>query len=386
MVLGAALAILPLGVASSARAGTASAGREVFAFFTAGGSDYMLQSADYSTLTTVAFIGVDALADGTLETSRDGVVTTQWAAWTSDWMNEVITKAHAGGCKVVLTVKRFAWSAADRALTTELLSSADARANLAVEIADAVIARGVDGVNLDFEPIPTAVKDDFVTFVRLLRQELDERQAGLFLTFDATAHIANYRIAELTAEGAADAVFVMGYPFKSSGSKKTGANSPLDGVKYGLPETVDAYLARTSADKVILGLPYYGYEWSTETKLLHSSTRPIGPTYGYPNSRPIGSAISSPTICTAVGNACPARIARDMRSSASGICFSNARIRRFRWRARRNQGTIASRKAPRQEKISGRASSRGTRKPIEARTTVLATSCATVRVVPEVLT
>jgi spore germination protein YaaH len=291
MVLSAVVVIVPLGLVSSARASTTSQAREVFAFFTASASDYMLESADYSTLTTVAFIGVDALADGTLETSRDGAVTSQWAAWTSDWMNDVITKAHTAGCKVVLTIKRFAWSAAERALTTELLSSADARANLAEEIADAVIARGVDGVNLDFEPIPTAVKDDFVTFVRLLRQELDERQAGLFLTFDATARIANYRIADLTAEGAADAVFVMGYPFKSSGSKRTGANSPLDGVKYGLPETVDAYLARTTADKVILGLPYYGYEWSTETKLLHSSTRPVGPTYGSPNSRPIGSAI-----------------------------------------------------------------------------------------------
>jgi spore germination protein YaaH len=295
MVIGAVLVTVPLGLASSAQASTDSEGREVFAFFTPNASEYMLESADYSTLTTVAFFGVDALADGTLETTRDGAVTTQWAAWTSDWMDEVIAKAHAAGCKVVLTVKRFAWSAAERALTTALLSNADTRAHLAEEIADAVIARGVDGVNLDFEPIPTDVKYDFVTFVRLLRQELDERQAGLFLTFDATAHIANYRIADLTAEGAADAVFVMGYPFKSSGSKHAGANSPLDGVKYGLPETVDAYLARTSVDNVILGLPYYGYEWSTETKYLHSATRPIGPTYGYPNSKPIGSAIDFAT-------------------------------------------------------------------------------------------
>ncbi len=295
MVLGSILAILPLGLASSAQASTLSQEREVFAFFTPNASQYMLESADYSTLTTVAFFGVDALADGTLETSRDGAVTTQWAAWTSDWMDDVIAKAHTGGCKVVLTVRRFAWTAAERALTTTLLSNADTRASLADEIADAVVARGVDGVNLDFEPIPTAVKDDFVTFVRLLRQELDERQAGLFLTFDATAHIANYRIPELTAEGAADAVFVMGYPFKSSGSKRTGSNSPLDGVKYGLPETVDRYLARTSADKVILGLPYYGYEWSTETKFLHSPTRPIGPTYGSPNAKLIGSAIDFAT-------------------------------------------------------------------------------------------
>jgi spore germination protein YaaH len=206
-------------------------------------------------------------------------------------MDEVIQKAHAGGCKVVLSVKRFAWKAAERATTIALLSSANARARLAEEIADAVVARGVDGINLDFEPIPVEVKYDFVTFVRLVRSELDEREPGLSLTFDATGYITNYRIAELTAEGAADAVFVMGYPYKGSRSKRAGAVAPLDGVGYGLQETVDAYLARTTADKVILGLPYYGYEWSTETKYRHSRTRPAGPTYGYPNSDRIGAAI-----------------------------------------------------------------------------------------------
>lgn len=266
-------------------------GREVFGFFTPNARDYMLNMADYSTLTTVAFFGVDALADGRLETTRNGVPTNQWAAWTSDWMDEVIEKAHAADSRVVLVIKRFAWSAAERAVTMALLSSSDARARLASEIADAVVGRGVDGVNLDFEPIPRDVKYDFVTFVRLVRQELDERQPGLFLTFDATGHIANYRIAELTADGAAHAVFVMGYPYKGSWSKRAGAVAPLAGVKYGLRETVDAYLARTSADKVILGLPYYGFEWSTETRYVHSRTRPAGSTYGSPSTQQIGSAI-----------------------------------------------------------------------------------------------
>jgi spore germination protein YaaH len=264
---------------------------EVFAFFKANARDYMLESADYSTLTTVAFFAVDALPDGGLLTTIDGAPTEEWAAWTSDWMDDVIRLAQGAGCKVVLTVTRFAWSSAERSETVELLASPDARARLADAIADAVIARGVDGVNLDFEPIPFEVRYEYVSFVRLLRQELDERQAGLFLTFDATGHIANYRIADLTAEGAADAVFVMAYPFKGAGSKRAGAVSPLTGVNYGVPETVDAYLARTSADKVILGLPYYGFEWSTETKYPHSLTRAAGPTYGNPRSQQIGYAI-----------------------------------------------------------------------------------------------
>ena len=293
VLLGLALVASGAGAAaaSAATASAAAADPEVFGFFTPNARDYMLDAADYSTFTTVAFMGVEALADGHLEKMVEGVSTVPWAAWTSEWMDTVLETAHAHGCKVVLTVTRFGWSAEDRATTVALLANADARALLADEIADAVVERGANGVNLDFEPVPREVKDDYVTFVRLVRQELNERQAGLFLTFDATGRIANYKIAELTAEGAADAVFLMGYPFKYANSRRAGAVSPLDGVGYGLPEALDAYLARTTPDKVILGLPYYGFEWSTETKYLHSLTRPQGETYGYERSQKIGYAI-----------------------------------------------------------------------------------------------
>ncbi|MNC85485.1 hypothetical protein D3C83_10850 [compost metagenome] len=48
------------------------------------------------------------------------------------------------------------------------------------------------------------------------------------------------------------------------------------------------------------------------------------------NSAPTGSGSSSATIPIAVWNACPARMARDSRSSASGNCSSNRRMRRER--------------------------------------------------------
>ena len=68
----------------------------MFAFFTPNARDYMLESADYSTLTTVAFFALDALVDGELEKTRNGVPTTQWAAWTSDWMDQVIDMLKPG--------------------------------------------------------------------------------------------------------------------------------------------------------------------------------------------------------------------------------------------------------------------------------------------------
>ena len=266
--------------------------RDVFGFFSPSARAYMLDVADYSVLSTVAFFSIEARADGHLNTTAsDGSANSEWAAWNSSWMGEVIAKAHAAGAEVVLSIRRFAWSSPDAATTVALLENADARATIAAEIADAVVDRGADGANLDFEPIPLAVKDEYVTFVRQVRAALDARQAGLQLTFDATGGIHGYDVTALTAPGAADAVFIMGYPFNGSFSERAGATSPLAGPGYDLTDSLNRFLNMTSADKIILGVPYYGYEWSTETKYRHSIVRPPSADYGTSRSRRIVEAI-----------------------------------------------------------------------------------------------
>ena len=264
--------------------------RSVFGFFSYRDSAYMLSEADYSTLSTVAFASIPANGDGTLHVAEGGVPTPAWTAWNAAWMDQVIEKAHAAGARVALTVSRFAWTPDDRATTIAMLSNMDVRNALAAAIASAVTDRGVDGVNIDFEPIPFAVKWEFVAFIREVRAQLDLRAPGLELTFDATAKPGNYAIRELTAPGAADAVFVMAYPFRDSGATTSGATAPLGGRKYDVRATVDRYLSLTTPDKVILGLPYYSYEWSTETRYRNSRTRPAGPTYGYPKTEKISAA------------------------------------------------------------------------------------------------
>ena len=284
------LALAPAGQSARANPGTFQMARDAFGFFVYRDSDYMLHQAQYDVLSTVAFASIVAEADGSLLTQDGGQPTPEWAAWNAPWMDEVINLAHGAGCRVVLTVSRFAWSAADRLTTVQLLSDPAARTRLVDAIADAVTERGVDGVNLDFEPIPKAVKWQFVDLVRELRAELDRRAAGLELTFDATARGGGYAIPELTASDAADAVFVMAYPFHDGGSKRAGATSPLGGPSYDVAATVNRFLGLTSADKVILGLPYYGYEWSTTSKKANSPTRPSGATYGSPVTRKVSDA------------------------------------------------------------------------------------------------
>ncbi|HSL98210.1 MAG TPA: glycosyl hydrolase family 18 protein, partial [Candidatus Deferrimicrobiaceae bacterium] len=226
---------------------------------------------DYRTLSTIAYFSVGVTKAGNLKkTDSDGSLSTGWAAWTSSAMTSIINAAHAAGTRVVLTVSCFAWSSSGAEKQAALLGSASARANLAKQIAAAVRDRGADGVNLDFEPLVSGYAAEFTALVRSVRAELDKVAPGYQLTFDTTGYIGNYPIENATAPGGADAIFVMGYDYRGASSNVAGSISPLTGPKYDLTDTVAAYTARVSPSKLILGVPYYGRAWSTDSDALNA--------------------------------------------------------------------------------------------------------------------
>ena len=246
--------------------------REVFGFLPYWELSDSSTTLDYTKLSTIAYFGVGAAANGNLEkTNSDGSTTVGWSGWTSSRMTTVINEAHAGRTRVVLTVQSFAWSTGGAAKQQALLGSSTSRANLARQIAKAVSERGADGVNLDFEPLVSGSSEEFTALVRTVRAELDAVAGGYQLTFDTTGWIGNYPLEDATAPGGADAIFVMGYDYRSSTSSNAGSIAPLSNAGYDITDTILAYLARVPASKLILGVPYYGRAWSTETDALRST-------------------------------------------------------------------------------------------------------------------
>ncbi len=246
--------------------------REVFGFLPYWEVTDSSTTLDWDVLSTVAYFSVGATAAGDLlKTNSDGSTTTGWGGWTSSRMTSIITAAHQHGTRVVLTISCFAWTSGQQTTQAALLDSAAARANLARQIAAAVRDRGADGVNLDFEPIVSGRSAAFTALVRSVRAELDAIAPGYQLTFDTTGWIGNYPLEDATAPGGADAIFIMGYDYRTSSSGQAGSISPLNGPAYDLTDTVAAYSARVSPSKLILGVPYYGRAWSTDTDQLHAT-------------------------------------------------------------------------------------------------------------------
>ncbi len=236
---------------------------------------------DYDALSTIAYFGVDLYTDGTLNKAGNG-----WNGWVGSSMTSVINAAHAHGTRVALTIESFAWDSSGQASQSALLGSSTARLTAAQQIAAEVGRRGADGVNLDFEPIASGQYSHFVTFVQTLRIELDKVHPGYELTFCATGAPGTYDLPNLLADGAADAVFIMGYDLRGGTPPNTGSIDPLESsyIRYDLTYVVNQFRDQVAASKIILGLPWYGHAWSTgDSNALNAPPADI-PTYGSPAS------------------------------------------------------------------------------------------------------
>ncbi len=226
---------------------------------------------NYDVLSTIAYFSVGATSKGNLKKKdADGTSTTGWGGWTSSNMTRVINAAHQKGTRVVLTVSVFAWTSSQASVQKALLGSSTARLNLVKQTVAAVRDRGADGVNLDFEPLASGYGDEFVALLKTFRSEFNKIRSGYQIVYDTTGYIGNYPLEASVGKSAADAIFVMGYDYRTSGSATSGSIDPLSGPKYDLADTVRAYTSRVSPSRVILGIPWYGRAWSTASDTVRS--------------------------------------------------------------------------------------------------------------------
>jgi spore germination protein YaaH len=175
-----------------------------------------------------------------------------------DWhTSTVIDRAKAEGVRVLLVVTNFG-----AANNRSILSSTTARALLIERVVALLRQRGAHGVNIDFESVPGDQRGNLVAFFAELRARLDADLPGGVITtaVPAVDWNAAWDVAALAAS--IDLFFVMGYDYSWSGSSEAGPVAPIRGMNYNVERSLRWYLdAGVPASKLLLGVPYYGYDW-----------------------------------------------------------------------------------------------------------------------------
>ena len=180
----------------------------------------------------------------------------------------------SGNTKVTLTVTLFS----DHAT---FFSSTTSQQTLISNLINLVQSRGAHGVNIDIEGLPSAYKIDFSYFMVNLANQMHAAIPGSEVSTVLYAVDWSNVFDFSLMEPAVDHYIVMGYAYYYQGSSNTGPCDPLyhfgSNYNYSLSRSITYYLDKgCPADKLIMGLPYYGYQWPTSSLNVPSSTTGSG--------------------------------------------------------------------------------------------------------------
>ncbi len=187
---------------------------------------------------------------------------------------KIIDQAHQNGIKVHMTFIIFGNSRVE-----SFLQNTNARRHAIDNICNVIDNYGIEGANIDFEFVAGSVRDSFNLFINELADALWNHPAGRKELYIASIAVPEwypgYDIGYLANH--CDGLYIMAYDFHWRGSSTAGPVSPAIPSSfwgdYCAAKSIGSYKsAGADGDKIILGIPYYGYDWPTIDSAIGSST------------------------------------------------------------------------------------------------------------------
>ncbi|MBQ7925982.1 MAG: chitinase [Lachnospiraceae bacterium] len=174
---------------------------------------------------------------------------------------DYVDKAHRYGLQVWGVLDNFNYANENDVSIDEyaVLSSTAKRQRLIENVMSLAKNLDLDGINLDFEQINSAVSTHYVQFLRELSVAC--RKDGLILSIDNYVPFNFNSYYRLDIQGqVADYVIIMGYDEHWHGSGDPGSVASIGYVTGGLERTLE----QVPAHKVVNALPFYTILWKTE--------------------------------------------------------------------------------------------------------------------------
>src|SRR4051812_4695576 len=188
--------------------------------------------------------------------NANATIVANWGSDNTAW------RAAMTGTLLVPTIQNVVNKSFDGGAAATMLSSAASREAHASAIAQLAVSNAFDGIDIDYERVPTASRANFTAFIGTLAQKLHAANKKLSVTVYAkTSDSANWNGPGAedwpALGGLADSVKIMAYDYSYSGSAP-GPITPLDWL-----DKVATYAQSTIPnDKIMVGLPFYGYIFS----------------------------------------------------------------------------------------------------------------------------
>lgn len=258
--------------------------------------------SDYSPyITNLSYFALTVDTDGSVMKLTSPIEAEPgWYALNSGKVNSFLSSAKKNNVDLSLTVFN-----GDREMIDELVSDPIPHAkNLADDVIPVMREHGFKELNLDIESTKDAsseARNNFTTFMRELKTQLSNE--GITMTVDITGMdlLKQTLIDPKEAGRISDHVLVMTYDFHYPGSFVTGAVAPLGGAGVTAEYDVHAAIEKAKAimphEKILLGVPLYGYEWETVSSIPRAGVIP-GTGITASNSR-IEELLSTCSTCSA---------------------------------------------------------------------------------------
>ncbi len=200
-----------------------------------------------------------------IKTNKDGTAAAGWTQLSSPLLSQLQKEASASGTKILVAINNFS----SREIES-IISNKTNTQNLISQVIEVLRTFRLDGVNINFEYFAdssfSAVRE-MNAFLQDLVLALKKENDRYIVSFDVNALSvlvdANYdmaRIGQLT-----DQVILMGYDYYRASSRTAGPVAPLFAGEgeHSVGKSVQTLIGRVPKEKIVLALPFFGYEWQT---------------------------------------------------------------------------------------------------------------------------
>jgi len=252
-------------------------------------------------ITTLTYFGLSLSSDGTIQKLTNPQE--EEPGWTT-LKGDAYTKRLADGKKANLKQSLLIISGDDAIIHDVLQDPVASANNLMGDVAPIMKDKGFTDLNLDIESFMAASPSGqaaFTQFVKTVKDALVAQKLGTLSLDLIPISLVKPMLYDAKALGAlADSIVLMTYDYHYTGSFTAGAIAPIGGagttVEYDVETAVKEALKYIPKEKILLGVPLYGYEWETIDSATESATIPGGSATA--STRRVAEILATCTDCT----------------------------------------------------------------------------------------